>query len=115
MIEFFKSQMDYIFFVYGIGFFVLAAICFLLIKTQNKRLAWLWLGLFASIHAVNEWMDMFALSMGDSSFFKGLRLFVLTLSFLFLFEFVRVSFYLLKGIKVRRWIYVLFALLQWQE
>lgn len=112
MIDFFKSQMDYIYFLYGLGFFSLATVCFLLVKTHDKKLRWFWLGLFGLVHAVNEWLDLFALMYGDGSFFKLVRLAFLAVSFLFLFEFGRASFNILHKKKVPSFVYIfLFILL----
>lgn len=103
---FFKSQMDYIFFIYGMSFFILAATCLLLINTQEKRLPWFWLGLFGFVHAINEWLDLWALSIGDTSFFRLARLAVLALSFIFLAEFSRLSFLVLKEKPLSRWFFI---------
>ena|GEM_PF-995590 len=113
MADFFKSQMDYIFFIYGLGFFSLAAVCFLLIRTQDKKLRWLWLALFGLVHAANEWLDLFALTFGDNNSFKLLRVAVLTLSFLFLFEFGRASFNVVKNRKIFPFVYVFLLILLW--
>jgi PAS domain S-box-containing protein len=112
MIDFFKSQMDYVYFIYGLGFFTLAAVCFLLIRTHGEKLRWFWLGLFGLVHAINEWLDLFALTLGDSHFFKFFRLIILTVSFLLLFEFGRASFNSIKLKKIPWFVYIfLFILL----
>ena len=83
MIALFKSQMDYIFFIYGMSFFILAAACLLLIMTQETKLPWFWLGMFGFTHAIKEWLDLFSISIGDNSVFNLLRLLTILLSFIF--------------------------------
>ncbi len=87
------QQLDYIFFFYGASFIVLGAVCFAILRrsTDSPVLQWWCLGLFGFIHGLNEWLDMAAFSLGDSSFFRTIRLFVLITSFIFLAEFARRS------------------------
>ncbi|MDD5128513.1 MAG: PAS domain S-box protein [Candidatus Omnitrophica bacterium] len=106
MQSFFKSQMDYIFFIYGMSFFILAVTCLLLINTEEKKIPWFWLGLFGVAHAINEWLDLWALSIGDTFFFRLARLAILALSFIFLAEFSRVSFLVLKEKSLSRWFFI---------
>jgi len=89
--------MDYIFFIYGMSFFILAAACLLLIKTQEIKLPWFWLGMFGFTHAINEWLDLFSISIGDNPVFSLLRLVTMLLSFIFLAQFSWLSFLALKG------------------
>jgi len=107
MIEFFRSQMDYIFFIYGMSFFVLAVSAFFLYKSKNKDLPWLWLFLFGLVHTVNEWLDLTAISIGDNLEFKFVRLIFLIASFIFLANFF------LSSLKIRRekyWLLILWVL-----
>ena len=58
MADFLKSQLDYIFFVYGAAFFLLIPLClFLNQRPICGRLAWVWLGWFGATHGANEWLD----------------------------------------------------------
>ncbi|MFZ2653493.1 MAG: histidine kinase dimerization/phospho-acceptor domain-containing protein, partial [Victivallales bacterium] len=84
---FFEHQLDYIFFMYGLAFVLLGAIC-LMIRTSGS-LKLLNLGFFGIIHGLSEWLDMFAISLGDNPDFAKLRLFTMAMSFIFLFEFGR--------------------------
>jgi len=84
---FFIRQYDYIFFMYGLAFILLGAVC-LMIRPQGT-LRIINLGIFGLLHGVNEWLDMLAISIGDSPDFSRLRLLVMVLSFIFLFEFGR--------------------------
>jgi hypothetical protein len=64
MSEFFKSQLDYIFFFYGTAFLLLIPICLFLRGRMNRQMAWTWLAWFGATHGVNEWLDLLALSLG---------------------------------------------------
>ena len=71
---FFQGQRDFIFFVYGLAFLLLSALCLALHHQVAPRLPWLWLGLFGLIHGVNAWQELLAVSVGDSSAFTAIRL-----------------------------------------
>lgn len=103
--------MDYIFFIYGMSFFILAAACLLLIKTQETKLPWFWLGLFGFVHAINEWLDLWALAIGDIAFFRLVRLAVLFVSFVFLAEFSWFSFLAFKKKPPSQWFFIPWLLL----
>ncbi|MDD5409066.1 MAG: PAS domain S-box protein, partial [Candidatus Omnitrophica bacterium] len=116
MAEFFRPQMDYIFFIYGMSFFIFSAACLLLVKIQEIKLPWLWLGLFGFTHAINEWLDLFSISIGDTAIFSLLRLLVMLLSFILLAEFCRLSYLTLRGKTLSQWFFVpwlLFVCLGW--
>ncbi len=106
MREFFAGQLDYIFFFYGLSFMLVAAICFLLRNDRGQKVPWFWFGLFGVTHGMNEWLDLFAFSLGDSNYFLAVRLSVLALSYLFLFEFGRKAFTQLFIKKPYVWIYL---------
>jgi two-component system CheB/CheR fusion protein len=106
MTEFFRSQLDYVFFIYGMSFFILAVACLLLVKIQEQKFPWLWLGIFGFAHALNEWLDMFAISLGDNIFFKFVRLAVSMLSFLALVEFSRRSLLEISRSTLSKWFYL---------
>ncbi len=106
MTEFFKAQLDYVFFIYGMSFFILAVACLLLIKIQEQKFPWFWLGAFGFSHALNEWLDMFAISLGDTIVFKFIRLSILMLSFLSLVEFSRCSLLEIRKNTLSRWFYL---------
>ena len=111
MIELFRSQMDYIFFINGVSFLILAVACLLLIKTQELKLPWFWLGLFALIHSINEWLDLFSISIGDNTLFNLLRLAVILLSFVFLAVFSWSSLSVLRGKTLNQWFFIPWLLL----
>ena len=74
--------------MYGLSFVLLAAICETF-RRIDRRMPWVWLGLFGLVHGLNEWLDMLAMSLGDSEAFKWIRLSIAAVSFIFLFEFGR--------------------------
>jgi diguanylate cyclase (GGDEF)-like protein len=95
---FLEHQLDYIYFFYGLAFLLLASVCLSLHRDSQRRLPWLWLGLFGIIHGVSEWGDMIAISIGDSTPFKLVRIALMSASFICLLEFGR------RGMKkVGRW------------
>lgn len=93
-------QLDYIFFLYGLSFILIAVVTFALHRIDRNRLPWFWLVFFGLIHGFNEWLDMLALSLGDHPIFSVSRLFVLAVSFLCLLEFFRRGLNQLQGVKV---------------
>ena len=105
MYEFMANQLDYIFFFYGLGFILLGAVCLFIRISVPFPLKFL--GLFGLVHGTNEWLDMIAISLGDCKTFYFIRLSVMALSFVFLFEFGR------RGIFGRKfpWLIAPFAIL----
>jgi diguanylate cyclase (GGDEF)-like protein/PAS domain S-box-containing protein len=85
---FFASQLDFVFFIYGLTF-ILMGVQGLALRRRGQLLPWGFLAAFGFIHGVNEWLDMLALSLPDTSTFKGLRLAVMAASFIVLLEFGR--------------------------
>ncbi|MEI8011537.1 MAG: CHASE domain-containing protein [Candidatus Omnitrophota bacterium] len=106
MREFLVSQMDYIFFIYGLAFIFLSSVCIVLHRRHQSQIPWNWLGFFGLIHGVNEWLDMLALSLGDSDLFQWVRLVMMAASFICLLEFGRITGGCLKYIRIGRWIYI---------
>ena len=88
MSDFLISQLDYIYFFYGFAFILLGVIC-LSAKIPERNLPLTFLGFFGITHGADEWLEMIAVSIGDNYKFSCLRLFLMALSFVFLFEFGR--------------------------
>jgi C4-dicarboxylate-specific signal transduction histidine kinase len=97
MADFFKDQMDYIFFFYGLAFIVLAAVCWILMNRKGERLPWGLLGLFGLIHGVYEWLDLAVFLFGDQAFPGALRCLVMAASFTVLAEFGRAGVVAVRG------------------
>jgi len=106
MSNFFESQLDYIFFIYGAAFLLLIPLCIFLRERMNRKIAWAWLGWFGAAHGLNEWLDLLALSLGSSPGFDLGRLCLLALSFVCLAEFGRASLARMVSRVPGRWILV---------
>jgi diguanylate cyclase (GGDEF)-like protein/PAS domain S-box-containing protein len=104
MADFFKAQMDYVFFLYGLSFIPLVPICHFLNRRPQPRLPWVWLGLFGAAHGLNGWLDLLALDLGSGPLLDLVRSGLMTLSFLFLVEFGRAGTLTLRGRSPGRWI-----------
>ncbi|MDD3925212.1 MAG: PAS domain S-box protein [bacterium] len=92
MADFLKSQMDYIYFFYGLSFAVLASVCFALNLQRHDTLRWHLLGCFALLQAIDKWLGMLAYTLGDSPWLSALRLGLMILSFISLMEFGRTGY-----------------------
>ena len=109
------AQMDYIFFVYGFAFILLAAVCFVLSRNPFRnqvRLPWHYLALFGLLHGLNEWGDMLGVSIHTTTTYRVFILVLMTASFFFLCEFARQSMRVLIPIKIPSGCYIpLFCLM----
>ncbi|HPE72764.1 MAG TPA: diguanylate cyclase [Candidatus Competibacter sp.] len=88
MNTFFSENLDYIYFLYGLSFVLLATVAAAL-GSWEKTLPWRWLAVFGVLHGLSEWLDLLALGLGNFPAFQGIRLAVLAVSFLALVEFGR--------------------------
>jgi len=106
MATFFSTQLDFIFFFYGLAFILLGATCFAIARGEGRGEAWVVLGLFGCVHGAAEWLDLTALVISDAPAFAVARSALMTGSFVFLVEFARqkaIDF----GLKLPgRWLYV---------
>ncbi len=105
--NFFQQHLDYVLFVYGLAFVLLAAICAVIPKESARGTPWIWLGLFGLAHGLSEWLEILAINLNDNSVFSAVRVAAMLLSFVFLCEFARKT---LSGLRCRapgRWIHVL--------
>ena len=97
-------RMDYVFFVYGFVFLLLAAMVWGKGRTLHERLPWRWLAWFGLLHGANGWLEMLAIDLGDSRVFEGVRLAVMAVSFLPLVEFGRCGLRALGVLLPGRWL-----------
>lgn len=104
MTDLIRSQIDFIYFVYGLGFFLLLPICLYLHRRYGSSFPWMWLLLFGTAHGLLEWLDLVALSLGTDPVFDVVRLGLLILSFLLLAEFGRAGLVRLRGRGPGRWV-----------
>jgi len=90
--DFFITNLDFVFFIYGFSFSILGIIIFVQLRVTKKsnfellNILWL-LAWFGFIHGINEFMDMFMLIKGNLLLLKILGSSALLISFLFLFLF----------------------------
>jgi diguanylate cyclase (GGDEF)-like protein len=111
MAVFLSSQLDFIFFLYGLAFILLGAVCFAIIGVPGRSTSFGVLGAFAVAHGLSEWLDLMALLVGDAPAFAAARTLLMAGSFLLLLEFARRQT-LQLGVKVPGpWSYLLLALL----
>ena len=68
--QFFLTQLDYVFFVYGLSFILLSARCYVL-RRRNQELWWTLPAAFGLAHYLDEWLDMLAPALPDTFVFYG--------------------------------------------
>ncbi len=100
------DQMDFIFFIYGFSFLLMAVALYGRESHDRDRLGWIFLAWFGFLHGINEWLGMVALGLGDGSFFKGFRLALMSVSFIVLYEFGRRGMKAQSGRAPALWAYV---------
>jgi|GEM_PF-4800211 len=111
LMQFFHHEMDYIYFLYGYAFIVLAAICVVLGHGQKDWLPWKWLAIFGLIHGANEWLEMVTVSLGHQNMLHAIRFAALSASYIALLEFGRRGCMVLAGRKLSPWSYIPLLLL----
>ncbi|ABD87761.1 GGDEF domain-containing protein [Rhodopseudomonas palustris] len=90
MASFLQSQLDFIYFFYGMVFILLGAAFLAIARAGLGGTVGLWpFGFFALVHGFAEWFDLAALILGDNAPFQAVRLALLTTSYLFLIEYAR--------------------------
>lgn len=61
-LSWFDTQIDYIFFIYGLAFMVLGIAAAILHLRKTSPIPWIWLALFGFLHGINEWIDLLKLA-----------------------------------------------------
>ena len=89
MSQFWSTQLDFVFFYYGLSFALLGAICLMIPRDTRPASPWIWLGLFGFTHGITEWLDLYALNTGPSELVTMIKLTTMSISFAFLIEFGR--------------------------
>jgi diguanylate cyclase (GGDEF)-like protein len=107
---FLNAQLDFIFFLYGLAFILLAAVCFAVTGLPGRTTCFGVLGWFALIHGCSEWLDLIALLVGDAPAFALVRTLLMATSFALLLEFARRQARLLQLKAPGAWLYVALAL-----
>ncbi len=111
MADFFKGQMDYISFFYGLAFIMLSVVCVMMTRVKKQRLPWLWLALFGVTHGLHEWLAIIPGVFGDRFPFRALSLVLLVSSYAALAEFGRSGLREVRGRAPGKWIFLLFLFL----
>lgn len=86
--DFFVQQIDYIHFLNGFSFIALAAMCFSAKGPFKPRIPWTWLGIFALIYGVSEWINLAEVG-GFLPTMEPLRVCLRIASYIALVEFAR--------------------------
>jgi PAS domain S-box-containing protein len=87
--HFFEKNMDYVYFIYGLSFILIAALCRRISESDPAPRAWRWLALAGLFNGLSKWLDMLAISLEDFAIFPALRFLFLCLSIVALVEFGR--------------------------
>ncbi len=107
------SNLDFTFFLYGLGYMLVATVSFSL-HQKDKQLPWKFLGFYGLFLGIVAWMNLLAISFGDTTGLLHLRLLLMSLSYISLFEFGRLGLYHNSKIKLSRLVLIpliIFALL----
>ncbi|MFZ5597360.1 MAG: bifunctional diguanylate cyclase/phosphodiesterase [Bacillota bacterium] len=105
MEAFFRGQIDYFLFLYGLSFVFLIAAVLALKKQGALPLPWNWLILFGTAQTFYQWSFLLTWSFGDGFLFSSVRTLIDGISFLFLIEFGRASAEIRTG-RPGRWIFI---------
>ena len=104
MAEFLTSQLDYVYFVYGLGLVLLGAVAITISRSVPNRLPWGWLAVFSFAHGLVEWLHLAELASGRNPAL-GLAVTVLLLaSYVSLLEFARRSHAVIWGAGPGGWL-----------
>lgn len=93
---FFLRELDFVFLIYGLAFFFLGAVSFIIAR-RNRHQSWSFLAAFGVLHGINEWLDWMALIWPSRVSFQLVRLLFLAGSYLMLLEFGRRTLSRLSG------------------
>jgi PAS domain S-box-containing protein len=104
MADFFKGQMDYILFFYGLAFIMLSVVCFMMTRAKEQRLPWVWLALFGITHGLHEWLGIFDGIFGDRFLPWAISPVLLVSSYFALAEFGRLGLREVRGRGPGKWI-----------
>ncbi|MCX6373755.1 MAG: ATP-binding protein, partial [Actinobacteria bacterium] len=111
MTAFFVENLDYILFVYGLGFVLLAITLLGLRATVTSSLPWKWLGISAVFLGLSAWTDLFTLAGGHRGELDVLRTALFVAGCAFLVEFARTCWAAIGGRRVGRWILIVLLVL----
>ncbi len=104
MSGFFKGQVDYILFFYGLAFIMLSVVCVMMMRTKAQRLPWAWLALFGVTHGLHEWLTIFAGVFDDRFHFQAFSPVLLISSFVALAVFGYSGIMAVRSRRPGKWI-----------
>jgi len=100
------AQLDYIYFFFGLVLFLLGSVCVSMSRSAMLPTPWWLLGIFAFLHGIAEWLQLFALTGGDSALFGLVRTVLIAASFVVLLEFARRTTGVLRGTTPGTWVHL---------
>lgn len=105
------NNFDYIFFVFGFIFVLLAIVLWNKESDKKEIFSWKTLSAFALCLGLTRWINVFFIAFGDSIFEKIIYYFLYFSAFLFLFEFARIAWKKRFFPFLGRWIYIIILVL----
>lgn len=104
MAEFLTSQLDYVYFVYGLALVLLGAVTATTSRSVPNRLPWGWLSGFAFVHGFMEWLHLAEIASGGSTALSLALSLLLLASYVLLLEFARRAHHVVWGTGPGAWI-----------
>jgi PAS domain S-box-containing protein len=86
-----SNNLDFAFFCYGLAYILMAAVCVPLSRDEREKLPWSLLAAYGALLGAVAWMNLIAISLGDTMPHFVARLIVMSTAYLFLVEFARVG------------------------
>ncbi len=96
--------MDYLLFVHGLSLIFLAVSARALSRLVARPGPWLWFALFGLSHGIYKWLVMLVLGLGDNQYLFLIRLGLLAVSLICLWEFGHRGTLIERDDKSRRWV-----------
>ncbi|MCC7495480.1 MAG: response regulator [Fimbriimonadaceae bacterium] len=106
---FWQTNLDYVFFVYGLAFVFLACICYPLSQDRQRDSPWpwTWLGWFGLLHGSLAWIELLTLSEPTAQPLRRTEAALLLLSLVCLLEFGRLATSALRQWRISPWLHLL--------
>ena len=109
MAAFLTSQLDYIYFVYGLALVLLGAVCLSMSREGPLRAPWAMLAAFGFTHGLVNWVDLVVLATAISPAVELVETLLLGASFVALLEFARRTHRVVRGNGPGPWIHAVVA------
>ncbi len=98
------QNLDYIFYVYGFLFLVIAMVADAVHRTCPRCLPWNYLSYYAALQCLRLWAEMFTFSYGERDALEFAGLILLAASYMMLLEFSRRSLAALNILRAGKWV-----------